>query len=526
MLFLVPFSFAGVFLAFVRSLMVKQQPNFSLPLHRFQLKGANVPFVLRAGVWFAGLAIAGRLVLRTILLNSSLGQILAYVAAFVLVATLIATAQHYRASILKIPVVSRLLHDRKLVQRVLKVWIVRDIVAIFLALFAIFAVLLRTINNSSWVVSIRRKIRSQSIVRQATEADEDSTAVSSTLSNLFSSTYDASQEEVWIPGFELASIESFYATWKESGRSGSVAVISERGQGASILFNRLFRLQGAQPVVRIAWESKLNAAEDVLSSIFEGIGCTDCQSISDFAAWAEAQAQTPIILIENGHNAFIRNVGGFGGIDALAELINASSESVFWVVEFDRYAWSIIHQLREQNPFFREIVELQTWDASRIREMIRKRTEAAGLTLIFDATELSPGLDPEESEITFFQALATVSAGNPALASAIFLKCITNVRGRKIRLGFSMTRTSISFEGVGPELWFAIAAFAQHERLAPASLAVVLNRSESFAHFACSFLGEIGILDDQTVGDGCYRLSLGAYYEVIRQLQQRHLIYS
>ncbi|MCA9512894.1 MAG: ATP-binding protein, partial [Myxococcales bacterium] len=349
------------------------------------------------------------------------------------------------------------------------------------------------------------------------------------------------EEQVLVPREELVrEVLDQIARWRETQVDGSLAIVGEKGLGKTTLAAMIARRANGVEVVAHTLRGKPTTERDLLRELapaFEGAHAPE-----SVAKLAEALCAGPerIVLLDEAHNVFLRMVDGYEAYDALVELVNSTSERVFWVPVFNSFTWRFLNESRGRVHYFRRILDLPRWTADEIQELVRLRNEKAGFALEFDEVLLSEedavreralahgardGFELVESADGYFRLLWESSGGNPRIATQLWLASLSPVAERRLRVGLFREPESKAFEALNDELWFALAAVCQHENLSADELARAINATPGFARFAVQFLAEAGFVTAKDERWERVTLSAAYYRQVLRGLRSKHLLY-
>ena len=329
---------------------------------------------------------------------------------------------------------------------------------------------------------------------------------------------------------EMAPIIEQFERWKASQRDSSLALVGEKGLGKTTLLADTRKHFDAVELSFCTLRERLLSADDVCRVLSPVVGAT---SHSTLDSLIETLNEGPerAVFIDDAHLSFLRIVDGYRGFDALVELVNRTGSRVFWVLSFNDYAWSFLNAAHGGRAYFRQVRHMKRWTTDELRDLIGRRTEKAGYELSFDASLM----DDERRELGefqliegadgFFRLLWEASRGNPRAASSLWLNALS-YRGRnqlRVRL-FSSARTN-ALSRASDDVFFALAAIAQHENLSAKELQATLNTDPGFLNFALRFLTEYEVVGKKLGADDRYTLNTKHYWEVLEALHARNLLY-
>lgn len=329
---------------------------------------------------------------------------------------------------------------------------------------------------------------------------------------------------------ELDPILAQIADWKESKRESSLALVGEKGLGKTTLLGLLRpRITGAEVIFTTLTERLLTPAVATaeMAKLFAVTGEPTFEEL--VAALNEGPER--VVLIDDAHLSFLRIVNGYRGFDALVQLVNRTGERIFWLLSFNDFAWSFLNAAHGGRAYFRRVQRMKRWSADELRDLIGRRTKKAGYELEFDEQLLDDerleggGIRLVEGAEGFFRLLWESSRGNPRAASWQWLRALTVMGEKRLRVQlFSASKTE-ALNRANDDVYFALAAIAQHENLDEAELQATLNVDPSFASFALRYLTEYGIVGAKTGSDSRHTLKMRHYWEVVQALRARNLLF-
>ncbi len=318
--------------------------------------------------------------------------------------------------------------------------------------------------------------------------------------------------------------------WRDSRGEGSIALIGEKGSGKTTLAALVSRKVSDLVVVQHTLRGKPAGEAELfraLSPVLAVSGATD------FREWIDGLCAGPerVMLLDEAHNVFLRIVGGYRAYDALVELVNATSNRIFWILIFNSFTWRFLNESRSRQHYFRRLLDMPSWSADEIRDLIRRRNQQTGFSVQFDEMLLagdrseSGHLEVIEGADGYFRLLRETSGGNPRIATRLWLSSLTVIGERRLRVSTFREPSSAVLDELSDELLFALAAISQHENLSSDELQRVLNVSEGLARFAIQFLSEAGLVVPKDGSSDRFTLSASHYRQVLRALRQKHLLF-
>jgi hypothetical protein len=318
--------------------------------------------------------------------------------------------------------------------------------------------------------------------------------------------------------------------WQRKRMDGSLVVVGEKGIGKTTFLALLDRATEGIYVSRHTLNRKYRSEQALVADLAEAFGFEGVQTVGALAAKLRDGGEQ-VVLLDEAHNVFLRTIDGFRAVEALGRLVNHTSENVFWVLVFNSHAWNFVSRASRHARIFRQVLRLPAWTQDEIEELIARRNERAGLEiefeeLLLDAEESSTGgFELVASADGFFRLLWEVSRGNPRVATYLWLRALTPVTPKKLRVGLIREEPAAALEKMDPELLFALAAVAQHENLSYDELRQALNASVDEAAHAGRYLGEQGFLEAKHNDPRRMTLAPRFHRQVLRALRENHLLF-
>jgi hypothetical protein len=328
----------------------------------------------------------------------------------------------------------------------------------------------------------------------------------------------------------VEQVTSQYERWKATRADASIVILGEKGAGKTTLLELVARPIRDCEVVRHVLPPKTITEAAVVGELGNALGAPGAESIDALAAHV-ANGGPRIVLLDEAHNTFLRIIDGHRGLDALVRLVNATAESTFWILVFNTFAWEFINASRGHNHYFRRLLELPPWSADEIQDLIGRRNLKAGFELEFDEMLLDDERSTEagfaliEGADGFFRMLWEASGGNPRVAIALWLQALRPAGERRLGVGLFRETGEEVLGKLTDDLWFALAAIAQHDNLSVAELQRVLNTNADLADFAVRFLLEKRLADRAASEPVRATLAPRPYRQVIRALRRKHLLW-
>lgn len=235
-----------------------------------------------------------------------------------------------------------------------------------------------------------------------------------------------------------------------------------------------------------------------------------------------------IIFLDEAQNIFLSKTGGFGAYDALANMINFSTEKIYWVLSFNKYSWLFIDRAFGRNQFFRNVFELKGWSDTKIKELIMSRHKKTDFRLSFDllinATRSHDEIDRYASvESKFFKLLWELSRGNPRAALVLWLTALSQKYSKVLNVNIPKEFELVGLEKLPDDLMFVLAHILKHENLTAKEIEGTTDLPSGIVRNSI----KVGLEKHFLYRDerGRYMIEIGSQFGLIKFLTLKNFIY-
>jgi energy-coupling factor transporter ATP-binding protein EcfA2 len=334
----------------------------------------------------------------------------------------------------------------------------------------------------------------------------------------------------------LAPIAETYDQWKSEGSNGSIAVVGATGMGKSTLLGMLPALLSTE-VKTVTLTDKITRPEELIewmASTFTGD--SGVSSEPELIAALRA-SERRVLAIDDCHNLFLREVGGFDAWDAFTRVVNETSDQIFWVLTLSEAAWAYLDNVGGGVSYFRKVVRMPAWTETELRRLILTRMRRARYRVNFSdllVTRLENVKVSSQIIRTsqgYFRLLWDYADGNPGLACFFWLRSLVpDTEGKSVRVHLFAAPRIDELQALSDDIAFVLTAIVEHQNATPSELAVITNLPEALCRFAVQYGCERGYLDRLPTpgGPGGERVSLSPLWQqtVFTYLKRKHLLYS
>jgi hypothetical protein len=322
--------------------------------------------------------------------------------------------------------------------------------------------------------------------------------------------------------------------WTDSRRQGSVAVTGDPGVGKSTFLNGLREDLGDVtdlPVLYERIDDKLLRDTDVLCFLGALFGLEAPEATKDELI-AQIDALEPrVILLDDCHNAFVRQIEGFDSFETLLDIVHLCDEKHFFVLSFNQFTWNYVNRIDPRQHYFGEVIRLEPFSENELEELIEKRTTQTGYTTSFadlvhgEADHEDFFLEVVRTANGYFRYLHEFCGGNPRVAILYWLRSLRRA-GDTESVAVSLFRrpSTKGFSNYTDDHWFVLGALAQHGALDADEVAQVVNVSAGFCSLALSHFAEQDVVDIDPLSRRA-RLTPLYMRQVIKHLSNSNFLY-
>ncbi len=300
--------------------------------------------------------------------------------------------------------------------------------------------------------------------------------------------------------------------WKTDPGQGSVALVGEAGVGKTTMMHHLERAlaEDEMPVVwRTITEKRHRKAEvlEFLGELFElKKKPRDKAHVIELIRELEPQ----IVMLDDCHHFFVRQIGGFDGLEMLLDVVNLTDDRHFYILSFNVFAWSYVNRVSARQHYFGAVEHLQGWSEDEIQELVERRTGQTEFTVSFQDLVIQHDDDMNDGTEYFYEVVKTARGyfrylheftnGNPSLSLIFWLRSLRPSGAHTLQVSLFRRPATSALDAVSDNHWFVLTALAQHGELRASEVAEVINTDEGFCHLALNFFEEKGIVvfDDDT----------------------------
>ncbi len=331
---------------------------------------------------------------------------------------------------------------------------------------------------------------------------------------------------------ELAKIKKAYLNW-EKGRFSSIALINEKGSGASTLIN--FACEFFNPdlkVCRTGLSDTVYSQEKLLILLKDLLDEKEAGSLDDLLLRINSWKQGKIVIIENFEELYLKIVGGFEVMKTMFEIIHKSGNKIFWLLTCNKYAWKYLDKVLDISDYFAFKVDFRQLGHEQIEAVIMKRHAISGYghkflpsdgdTQIKSFKKLSDEEKQTWLKKKFFTSLSKISEGNISLAQLYWLRSIDSFVDDLVHIA-SISNIEFSFlRSLETYKLFTLSELILHDGLTLDEHALALGLPPKEGRLRLFALKDDGIVMEK---NGTYTVNYLLYGPIVNLLKDKNILH-
>ena len=322
------------------------------------------------------------------------------------------------------------------------------------------------------------------------------------------------------PGQE--KFQAAYDRWIYEEARGSFLVKGPTGIGKTSWINKVLEPVEDMDAIRISVRRTGTGRKTLAEHIGPAIGVEGTMTEVEEALLTGPKK---IIVLDDCHNLFLREIGGTDTLDELMRLIERTGDHLFWLCSVESLAWRYVKAARPRRMWFRQVQSLKPWSEQEITQLVMARAAASGVVHLFEDLVDDRGASASELAETsegYTRLIWDSADGCPVVALSYWLQSLVPVDQDHVRVRLFKRPKVGRLEQLPPEALFMYAAIALHESLSEGEVARVLRFPESLCEcFLRQGLEEGYLIRDQHER---YMLNVLWYRPVVRFLRQMHVL--
>lgn len=326
------------------------------------------------------------------------------------------------------------------------------------------------------------------------------------------------------PGTEL--LATAFERWRDGRGNGAFLLTGERGIGKTTWLDHV-ELPGLA-AHRVSLTQRAAGAQEV-ARVFARQSGAPAALGDDIEALGRALLDGPprLLTVDLAQNLFVAAVGGYAAFEAFVRLVEATSRRVFWICAMNTHAWEHLSAARPDLAVFRLRQALPPWSEEQIRELIRARAAASGMTFSYQDGLVGPldGVAGEarvlETEEGYTRLLWDFSGGNPRVALHYWLRSLVREGPDRARVRLPKLPSPDELTDLGETALLLLAAVVIHENL---TIEEAVRTTRFGASVCRGHVERLVELEALQADDGRYRLTAHWHGVAVRLLKRRNLL--
>ncbi|MEZ4447958.1 MAG: hypothetical protein R3B09_00680 [Nannocystaceae bacterium] len=318
--------------------------------------------------------------------------------------------------------------------------------------------------------------------------------------------------------------------WRSSPVLGAALLVGDPGVGKTTwLLAAVERAAAAGlPTSLLRLRERTLSREGMLAAIVRELDPPPeaRRSLASLRDWLR-RGPKRMIAVDNLHCFTLRGVDTSQAWEAFDDLIQATGHQVFWLCTMARQPFEFVSWSRRGAGPFRELIELPPWSEEEIAVLLRRRTDAAGYTVVYDdlIVDRVEGVEAHaqlvSTEREYARLIWDYADGIPAVALECWRSSLCPEGDRRVRVRLFRRPPESLLEGLDERQRFLLGAVIWHNNLSAPEAALSLRYRMDVCVEGLALLGEWGAL---TAEDGRYRPSIPWLPAIHRYLRRHHLI--
>ncbi len=404
----------------------------------------------------------------------------------------------------------------------------------FIIMFSILNLFIRATENFEISKKISANIFKKQIERVEADNGSDEKIPDEYAKHFQLNSIEDEQDYVCVSESLEKSITTEIKEWlTNESDEHSLVVYGDKGVGKTTLMKHCLETINGEfsdevKIVKTKVPAKVTNKKDLQNFICKTLTGKEMEGSFDLYQIDKGLEKKVVVFFDEAQNSFLSQVGGFDAYEYLLNLLNFSTDNIYWVMSLNKYSWLYLDRAFGRIQFFRNVFEIKGWSDLKIKELIMSRHNKTEYNLSFDllinATRSQDEIDRYASvESKFFKLLWELSRGNPRAALYLWMTALSRKRGKTFNVNIPKEVDLIGLEKLPDDLMFVIAHVLKHENLTAKEIEQVTNLPNGIVRNAI----KVGLEKNFLFKDirGRYMIDIASQYGVIRFLTLKNFIY-
>ncbi|MFZ9889629.1 MAG: hypothetical protein ACO3JL_19210, partial [Myxococcota bacterium] len=268
-----------------------------------------------------------------------------------------------------------------------------------------------------------------------------------------------------------------------SVRGGAFVLHGPWGVGrTSWVMQLVSRLPAATRIVRFEPSKRLTTVQQLCEEWQSVLDTPEAPTCPDEIAAALLKREADVVILDGAELLFLRTIGGYGAIEALASIVADTREHILWLMTCASPAFSYLCRTMAFEQNFDQVIALPRWSEGEIRSLVQRRQEASGIAANFDDLLVHEGAGERrltqvvETEEGYIRLLWNFAEGNPRVAQLFWLRSLYPDPQGRMRVRLYTAPTADDLEWLSEQEKFLLAAFHLHGPLSINALALACRQ--------------------------------------------------
>ncbi len=401
---------------------------------------------------------------------------------------------------------------------------------IAIIILSIFDILIKLTENFEVSKKISANLFKKQIEKVEAEEGADQ-GISQDYKENFSFKSLATEEEYveFDKGLDEKIDNEFYEWLEEKSDEHSVLVFGDKGIGKTTYLKQVCKRWEETKEVNAIYSkmpSKTLTKKELHSFLSNLLGLNSEEL--DLGNIDKILKEKTVIFIDEAQNVFLSKTGGFEAYYELIDIINQSTDKVFWVLSFNKYSWLYLDRAFGRNQFFRNIFELKGWKDDKIKELIMLRHSKSKYKLSYDllinATRSQDEVDRYSSvEAKFFKLLWELSQGNPRTALYLWLTALSKKNRSTFNVNIPKELELTQMQKLNDNMLFVLAHILKHENLSMREIEMTTNFPKGVVSNSIKLGQERKFLYKDS--ERRFMIDIASQHGIIKYLRLKNFIY-
>lgn len=272
------------------------------------------------------------------------------------------------------------------------------------------------------------------------------------------------------PHQEISEIINLWQ--QDQNKENSLVIYGESGVGKSYLLRRIGSEINEQEnkekikIINISFTKKITTKKEISQYIADLLNIKSEESLEKAI---ENYQEKTLLILNNCENLFLSKKSGLEAFQYFADLVNISSNNIFWLSSFHKYSWNYLFYATDHSNYFRNYIEVPRWKDIDIKNLILTNHNKSNFKLIYDSLFFDmpehSQKDLEDIEEKFFQLLWAKSQGNPDSAIYLWLSSLKVIDQDSLKINPPQSAKYSELLKLSDSHIFVYSAIAKHQKL-------------------------------------------------------------